>query len=115
MFFFIAKGIIDIITESGHSVSPLGRSVSSTSQQYLLNDSYKFGIIENESQPFCKDCDRLRLGSDHKLYGCITAKQGIKLSDTLTQDTIQQALHKAMAQKQEVFVGSDTAMITIGG
>jgi len=111
-FYFSAGDIINTISKS-YKVETVGRPESSTTRYYKLESGYKFGIIQNESAPFCKDCDRLRLGSDHKLYGCITAKKGI--STPKDNDDWGKVLNDALAQKQEIFMGSSTPMITMGG
>lgn len=111
-FYFSAEEIVKEINKK-YQVKEVGRTHSSTTRTYELSNGYSFGIIQNESKPFCKDCDRLRLGSDHKLYGCITAEKGIVVPEN--ESSLEEALQLALEQKQEVFSGSEIDMITIGG
>ena len=43
-------------------------------------DGGVFGIIANESTPFCHDCNRLRMDSNGYFYGCLSNSHGEKLS-----------------------------------
>jgi GTP 3',8-cyclase len=114
-YFYSAEEIKNNISRS-YTLKENGRPDSSTTRYYQLENGYKFGIIENESTPFCKDCDRLRLGSDLKLYGCITATEGIEVLDVLGNEPILQTrLQSAMNQKQDSFIGSVKSMIKVGG
>lgn len=113
-FYVSANAIVSVIAKK-YKVQEVGRDDSSTTRTYELIDGYRFGIIQNESKPFCKDCDRLRLGSDHKLYGCITSNKGINVPEKGGDESWATVLQQAMDQKQDVFVGSETSMITIGG
>ena len=113
-FYISADDIVQQISTQ-YSVIETGRPETSTTRYYELNTGYRFGIIQNESKPFCKDCDRLRLGSDHKLYGCITAEEGIEIPTETNRLDWETTLGLAMNQKQDVFKGSQTSMITIGG
>ncbi|WP_431215622.1 hypothetical protein ACQ86N_13660 [Puia sp. P3] len=74
------------------------------------------GIIANESEPFCRDCDRLRLDSGGNIYGCLSSNHPIALGLEETDAEWEQKLQQAMEQKQLVrFTGSDLSMLRIGG
>ncbi len=45
--------------------------------------SGEIGVITSVTQPFCGDCTRLRLSADGKIYGCLFARTGTDLRDTL--------------------------------
>jgi len=111
-FYLSSEDILNHI-KTKYKVEEIGRPESSTTRYFRIGESYKLGLIQNETKPFCSDCDRLRLGSDLKLYGCITAEKGVSLDD----DTIDlnKALQLAMNQKQDVFIGSKRSMIKTGG
>lgn len=94
--------------------SDLGRGAADTAHYYQLADGYRFGTISNHTEPFCRDCDRLRLDLRGRLYGCLSSAAHIAMGDT-TQN-VQQKLKTAMQMKQPVnFVGSATSMRYIGG
>ena len=44
----------------------------STAVRYDIPGTGSFGIIANESEPFCAACTRLRLSSNGMLYGCLS-------------------------------------------
>lgn len=44
----------------------------STAARFQIPGQGTFGIIANESEPFCRTCTRLRLSSDGYLYGCLS-------------------------------------------
>lgn len=114
-YYYSVKAIKEKISTQYH-LEEIGRPESSTTRYYQLPNGYQFGIIENESTPFCKDCDRLRLGSDLKLYGCITATEGVDIKEFASdKEQLSAQLQKAMNQKQEMFLGSDKSMIKVGG
>jgi cyclic pyranopterin phosphate synthase len=92
------------------------RIQNATATLWNLENGYKFGIIANESEPFCSDCDRLRLDSFGRLYGCLSNSNFIYLSSDMNNTSIQDVLHQSLAQKQTVgFKGSSVSMLDIGG
>lgn len=92
----------------------LGRVLSDTAHYYELPDGYRFGTISNHTEPFCRDCDRLRLDLRGRLFGCLSSPQHVAMADK-TQ-TMRQKLDAAIQMKQPVnFVGSATSMRYIGG
>lgn len=116
-FFFSQQEILDKI-ETIYSVHPVARNKSATANYWNLDGhAYSFGIIANETVPFCKDCNRLRLDSYGNIYGCISAYNGISvLQSAANQQQLQLDLKKAMTQKQPVrFVGSEMSMQFLGG
>ena len=90
-----------------------GRAVSDTTIHYELERGQVFGIIANSSVPFCSDCDRLRLDSAGRVYGCLSNPKGISLSGA--GDTAA-VLREAMQLKQpQKFTGSALLMREVGG
>ena len=86
--------------------------MSSTAEYWTANDHYIFGIIANESAPFCSDCNRLRLDSKGFLYGCLSNSNGFFIKD---KADLSEILEKAIQQKQNKFIGSSLNMREIGG
>lgn len=112
-YFFGQQQILQTIA-SKYEVTAISRSQSSTAN-YWLAGHQKFGIIANESSPFCHDCNRLRLDSEGRLYGCLSNNNGIDARG-LNEDELESALRVALAQKQTLrFVGSELSMLRIGG
>ncbi len=99
-----------------YAYTPIGRAPSGTASYWITNDQYQFGIISNESHPFCKDCNRLRLDSYGNIYGCLSDNNPINITDSLLNDNVLiKKLTQALGQKKTKFVGSDLSMLHIGG
>jgi cyclic pyranopterin phosphate synthase len=99
-----------------YDLRPEPRAESATARYWTTDKGHRFGIIANESEPFCRDCDRLRLDSSGHIYGCLSSNQPITLQVTATKEEWEEKLKEALAQKQELkFVGSDLSMLHIGG
>ncbi|HEO65310.1 MAG TPA: radical SAM protein, partial [Spirochaetes bacterium] len=109
----------DILNEiaKGYSFVSLKRKESSTARYWETMDHIRFGIIANDSSPFCSDCNRLRLSHDGKIYGCLSVNQGFSLIESNESPLGTECiLMKAMGQKQDNhFVGSPLSMKAIGG
>jgi cyclic pyranopterin phosphate synthase len=91
---------------AGRSSEPLGR----------------FGIIANESEPFCSACTRLRLSSNGYLYGCLSNAKRHYVGDLLdapedeAKRLLADRLSLALGDKQQLaFRGEVTVMKFIGG
>jgi len=81
-----------------------------------------FGIIANESEPFCRTCTRLRLSSNGYLYGCLSNSNRhaihsvLEMRDDQAISHLQTILSNALKDKQDKqFVGETTVMKFIGG
>ncbi|HEY4107768.1 GTP 3',8-cyclase MoaA [Puia sp.] len=104
-------------TIGGHyRIVPEERAASATARYWTTDAGHRFGIIANESEPFCRDCDRLRLDSSGHIYGCLSSNQPITLQPHETAAEWDIKLREALGQKQALkFVGSDLSMLRIGG
>ena len=98
------------------------RPYDSTAIRYEVPGRGVFGIIANESEPFCSSCTRLRLSSNGKLYGCLSNTNSHDIRDLLSlarhqaMPRIQHLLGLALADKQSLhFRGEVTVMKFIGG
>ncbi|MBV1906849.1 MAG: radical SAM protein [Pseudomonadales bacterium] len=131
------KEILDIIG-ANYEFARTGSAFDSTSVRYrvlsnnLVSGPEKgiknetglgaFGIIANESEPFCRTCTRLRLSSNGYLYGCLSnsRRHGIhhllEMEDNQAISQLQAVLSSALKDKQDrQFVGEYTVMKFIGG
>jgi cyclic pyranopterin phosphate synthase len=96
--------------------SPMIRAGSATSNYWKTEAGGIFGVIANESEPFCGDCNRLRLDSQGNIYGCLSSNHPIPLNGTDGERELNEKLRQALSQKQTVrFTGSDLSMLHIGG
>jgi GTP 3',8-cyclase len=94
----------------------------STSIRYEIPGHGVFGIIANESEPFCSACTRLRLSSNGYLYGCLSNTNRhyvgdlLDLPDHVALVRLQALLLGALGDKQShAFHGEVTVMKFIGG
>ncbi len=93
----------------------------STAVRFQIPDRGVFGIIANESEPFCRACTRLRLSSDGFLYGCLSSANKNYIGDLLDLPShlvlpkLQGILVQALGDKKLAFQGEVTVMKLIGG
>ena len=114
-YLFTQEEILNTISAK-YSFKKISRSAASTANYWQTADGKTFGIIANESEPFCHDCNRLRLDSDGNIYGCLSSNHPIALNSSDSQAALISKLQQAMNQKQAVkFTGSDLSMLHIGG
>jgi len=113
--FFSERQIVQTIAQEDTFIE-LPREESATAKYFLMQDGYRFGVISNESDPFCNDCNRLRLDSYGNVYGCLSNNSAINISDYLhNPQEITTRLQEALAQKKLKFSGSKLSMLAIGG
>lgn len=114
--YYLSEEEILKIISGKYDFTPLNRDLSATAKYWITNDGYKFGIISNESDPFCNDCNRLRLDSYGNIYGCLSDNHPITILDCLDdKQEIKERLVRALAQKKTKFSGSELSMLHIGG
>ncbi|MGH8438986.1 MAG: GTP 3',8-cyclase MoaA [Pseudomonas sp.] len=96
--------------------------VDATALRYQIPGHGYFGVIANESVPFCRTCSRLRLSSTGWLHGCLSSSNRHYIGDLLDKPrhqalpALQGLLVKALGDKQPVaFSGGATVMKIIGG
>ena len=96
--------------------------LDATALRYEIPGRGFFGVIANESVPFCRTCSRLRLASTGWLHGCLSSSNRHYVGDLLDKPrhqalpALQRLLVRALADKQEVaFAGGATVMKIIGG
>jgi GTP 3',8-cyclase len=107
--------ILQMIGER-YELTPLERKPSATARYWVTERGQLIGIIANESEPFCRDCDRLRLDSSGHIYGCLSDNHPIALGIGETAAEWDGKLRRALGQKQDLrFTGSELSMLQIGG
>jgi len=93
----------------------------STAARFQIPGEGVFGIIANETEPFCRTCTRLRLSSDGYLYGCLSNSNRRSIRELLDQPShlalpkLQGMLVDALSDKKLSFQGEVTVMKFIGG
>lgn len=105
-----------------YEVTPITSVYDSTALRYRAGDRGSFGVIANESEPFCRTCSRLRLSSNGRLYGCLSSAKNYDIRPLLNMsypqalNELQGVLNATMSTKQSVaFTGETTVMKFIGG
>ena len=119
--FFGMEEILELIGSS-YEYARTDAPFDSTSVRFEIPGRGVFGIIANESEPFCASCTRLRLSSNGYLYGCLSnaARHDIKdvlaMPDDLARKELQNRLLNTLGDKQTAsFTGETTVMKFIGG
>lgn len=93
----------------------------STAARFEIPGKGVFGIIANESEPFCRTCTRLRLSSAGHLYGCLSNSRRHYIAELLglppevALPKLQSILSSALGDKKLAFQGEVTVMKFIGG
>lgn len=118
--FLSMESLLDAIGEK-YEFSRTDAPFDSTAVRFNIPDRGNFGIIANESEPFCRSCTRLRLSSDGYLYGCLSNSRRQFVGDLLDKPShlvlpkLQQMLLSALNDKKLAFQGEVTVMKFIGG
>jgi GTP 3',8-cyclase len=114
--YLITRDEILALIAKSYRYLPLGRAGSATATYWQTEEGHRFGIIANESEPFCRDCNRLRLDSQGNIFGCLSSNHPIALQTADSDMDLQKKLQEALLQKQTLrFTGSDLSMLDIGG
>lgn len=112
---FSQAQILEVLSRQ-FSFSPVNRTPGATANYWRLPDGYQFGIIANESQPFCNDCDRLRLDSYGNIFGCLSSNTPVNITECLhDKKELSAHLQTALHHKKTRFYGSKLSMKAIGG
>ncbi|WP_163714434.1 GTP 3',8-cyclase MoaA [Mangrovibacterium lignilyticum] len=114
--FFSEQEILETISRK-YPIRRLDRTASETARYWSAGDDRVFGIIANESTPFCHDCNRLRMDSRGYFFGCLSNANGEKLAPYIhDQESLTKKLRQLLLLKQPVkFHGSSLSMRNIGG
>jgi cyclic pyranopterin phosphate synthase len=110
-----------------YPLEPLGRETSGTSTRYRFADGQgTIGFISPVSQPFCSDCNRIRLTADGRLRTCLfslneTDLRG-PLRDGATDEDVAAIVRDAVYRKElkhhinePGFIQPERSMSQIGG
>lgn len=114
--FFPEEEILSTIQEK-YDIEQIPRKQSETAHYWRASNGGTFGIIANESTPFCHDCNRLRMDSMGYFFGCLSNAHGEKLTPYIDDESLlTRKLRGLLLLKQPVkFQGSELSMRNIGG
>lgn len=87
-----AKEIVEKIRER-YDLVAVPREAGSTAKVYRFADGPgEVGVISSITEPFCSDCDRIRLSADGKIVPCLFDKSGFDLRPLLRTGASDEAL-----------------------
>jgi len=95
--------IVEKIREH-YELDSVPRQAGSTAKLYKFQDGKgEIGIITSITQPFCSDCDRIRISADGKIVPCLFDRTGFDLRPLLrggaTDETILNFMRDAILRK----------------
>jgi len=95
--------IVEKIQEQ-YELVPLPREGGSTAKVYRFKGSPgEIGVITSITEPFCSDCDRIRLSADGKIVPCLFDKTGFDLRPLLrggaNDEAISEFIRNSIVQK----------------
>jgi cyclic pyranopterin phosphate synthase len=95
------RSVIDTV----YPLEPLPREPSATARVYRFADgSGKIGFINPVSEPFCGDCNRIRLTADGRLRTCLFSLNETDLRTPIRQgaddDELEQIIRDAVWRKE---------------
>jgi cyclic pyranopterin phosphate synthase len=116
------------IIEREHRLEPIERERSATAVTYRFADGGRgrLGFINPVSEPFCSDCDRIRITADGKLRTCLFSLNETDLREPLRagadDDELEALVREAIWRKElkhrvnePGFIQPERPMSAIGG
>lgn len=87
-----------------YELVPVPRESGSTAKVYRFEDGVgEIGIITSITEPFCSDCDRIRLSADGKIVPCLFDRAGFDLRPLLrggaSDETLLDFMRNAVSRK----------------
>jgi cyclic pyranopterin phosphate synthase len=82
--------LLKIIGER-YSFKDEGFDGSSPSHYYIMDDGYRFGIIEPHEDDFCKQCNRIRLTAEGNLIPCLYFDEAMSIAESIKKGDIKGA------------------------
>lgn len=79
------------ILSQKYSFKDEGFDGHSPSHYYVMEDGYKFGIIEPYEDDFCKKCNRIRLTAEGYLIPCLYFDEAMSIADCVKRGDIKGA------------------------
>ena len=84
-------------------LEPLGRPRGGTAQRWNYCDGAgSIGVIASISEPFCGDCNRLRVTADGQAFTCLFSAHGMDLKPVLSSEPcLEQAIRDLWQRRQD--------------
>jgi cyclic pyranopterin phosphate synthase len=126
---FSKKEMIDRISNNVKELIPLHNDPSEPAMLYSFADGKgTIGFIPSMTEPFCGNCDRIRITSDGRFLGCLFENPGFDLKSLLrggkSDEEIAKYILECLKKKPEGVIGiirsnalrpTINKMFTIGG
>ena len=84
-------------------LEPLGRPRGGTARRWRYGDGAgSIGVIASISEPFCGDCNRLRVTADGQAFTCLFSAEGTDLKPALASERqLEQAMRQLWQRRQD--------------
>ena len=101
-----SKAIVEQINKV-YPVEPLDPNYTGevATRWRFKDDGGEIGFISSVSEPFCKECSRMRLSVDGKIYNCLFATTGFDIRQMLrggaTDEEIEEAIGRIWSARED--------------
>ena len=91
------------ILSTEFDLAPEERPSGDTAQNYRCRRTgAAFGFVDSVTKPFCRDCNRLRLSADGRIFTCLFAESGHDLREALRSGASDEELAAQISRRWSV-------------